>query len=170
MIKKKIFLEMLVSVLPWSEARTDAQLVRRFVFIEEQQIPESLELDEAGDSQCWHAIARDGNEPVGTGRLFPDGHVGRMAVVKSHRSKGVGGLILNALIARAREQKIQFVRLGAQVSAEKFYLGHKFVREGDPYVHPQVPIEHVSKAKETSECLLKKSIGRHGSASGKRLS
>lgn len=133
-----------VVVLSWNEAKKDAQAVRRSVFIEEQQIPESLEVDEKGDCVCMHAIAWDGDLVVGTGRLFPDGHVGRMAVLKSHRSKGVGGAILKSLVERAKEQNVQFVRLGAQVSAEQFYRRHGFVREGKPYIHPEVPIEHVS--------------------------
>ncbi len=114
------------------------------VFIEEQQIPESVEVDEEGDSAALHAIAFDGEtHVVGTGRMFSDGRVGRMAVLSSHRSKGVGAAILKAFINRAKNDKVKFLCLGAQIPAESFYLRNGFVRIGELYMHPLFPIEHV---------------------------
>jgi predicted GNAT family N-acyltransferase len=111
-----------VDVLEWSEARYVAQTIRRTVFIEEQGIPEKLEIDEINDQECVHAVAFVDKRPVGTGRLFRDGHVGRMAVLKEHRSKSIGAKILFALIDRAREMGVSEIRLAAQTSAEKFYI------------------------------------------------
>jgi predicted GNAT family N-acyltransferase len=46
------------------------------------------------DAQCLHAVAYDEeNQAIGTGRLLPDGHIGRMAVLESARNSGVGAQI-----------------------------------------------------------------------------
>ena len=71
----------------WDTLRDDAQRLRVEVFVIEQGVPIELEWDE-GDTVSIHAVAYDDdNEPVATGRLLPDGHIGRMAVSKSLRSR-----------------------------------------------------------------------------------
>jgi predicted GNAT family N-acyltransferase len=71
---------------------------------------------------------------VATGRLLPDGHIGRMAVLKEWRNRGIGGRMLEALIQRARERGDAEVALSAQVHAVPFYLANGFVPEGDEYL------------------------------------
>lgn len=64
----------------WATAARKLQHVRRTVFILEQQVPEDLELDEA-DAACLHAIAEAAaGNPIATGRLLADGHIGRIAL------------------------------------------------------------------------------------------
>ena len=46
-----------------------AWAIRRRVFIEEQHVPEDIELD-ADDARGFHALALDGSEPVGCGRMM----------------------------------------------------------------------------------------------------
>ena len=77
--------------------------IRFAVFVQEQGVPRDIELD-AMDEQCVHAIAFEGGHAIGTGRLLPDGHIGRMAVLKAWRGRGIGGRILEALMQRARER------------------------------------------------------------------
>ena len=75
----------------WTVDRDALRAVRWKVFVEEQRVPEDEEWDDY-DPVSRHVIAAaaDG-APVGTGRLLPDGHVGRMAVLKEWRGRGVGG-------------------------------------------------------------------------------
>ena len=62
--------------------------VRQRVFVQEQGIAAALERD-ALDPVSAHVLALDADgQPVGTGRLAPDGRIGRMAVLASHRSQG----------------------------------------------------------------------------------
>jgi predicted GNAT family N-acyltransferase len=70
---------------------------------------------------------------VGTARLLPDGHIGRMAVLKAHRKKGVGAAMLERLIEAARARGEREVALSAQVHAVAFYRAHGFVEEGAEY-------------------------------------
>jgi predicted GNAT family N-acyltransferase len=128
----------------WDEARPEARRIRELVFVREQGVPLELEWDEQ-DPHCEHALAfaADGSA-VGTGRLLPDGHIGRMAVLKEWRGKGVGTMLLQALMAQARQRGHASACLNAQTYATGFYrrfgfevLGAEFMEAGIPHVAMQ---------------------------------
>ncbi len=122
-----------VRAASWRDDIAPLQDLRRWVFIIEQQVPEELEWDEA-DARSVHALALDMEErPIGTGRLLPDGHIGRIAVVREWRRRGVGSAILAWLIARAREQGCRVVQLHAQTHAMGFYARHGFIAHGEVF-------------------------------------
>mgnify|MGYP006184583981 CR=1 FL=1 len=82
----------------WNASRDKLRALRRTVFIEEQHVPEELEWDDA-DERAYHVLAvSEAGEPIGTGRLKPDGQIGRMAVVRKWRRRGVGAAILQVLL------------------------------------------------------------------------
>jgi predicted GNAT family N-acyltransferase len=124
--------ELLIELLPWERARELASPIRFEVFVREQRVPAEIELDDM-DVQCIHAVAFLEKLPVGTGRLLPDGHIGRMAVLKSHRNRGIGAAMLERLIEAARSRGDREVALSAQVHAVPFYRAHGFVEEGVEY-------------------------------------
>jgi predicted GNAT family N-acyltransferase len=124
--------ELRIELLPWARARELAAPIRFEVFVREQRVPAEIELD-ALDEQCLHAVAFRQQTPIGTGRLLPDGQIGRMAVLKTHRKKGVGAALLKRLIEVAQERGDREVALSAQVHAVPFYRAHGFVEEGAEY-------------------------------------
>jgi len=132
----------------WDQARAEARRIREHVFVHEQGVPLELEWDDQ-DSHCDHALAyaADG-AAVGTGRLLPDGHIGRMAVLKEWRGKGVGALLLQALIERARQRRHARVRLNAQVYAAGFYRRYGFEVSGTEFIEAGIP--HVAMQRELS--------------------
>ena len=80
-------------------------------------MPESLEWDEF-DVVSQHALAFDAHgQAIGTGRLLPDGHIGRMAVLNGWRSRGIGGAILGFLVDCARRRGDTVLHLNAQTHA-----------------------------------------------------
>lgn len=119
--------------MSWEQARPLAAPIRFTVFVDEQRVPAEIELDEH-DAACVHAVAFDGDKPVGTGRLLPDGHIGRMAVLKEARNRGVGALMLARLMDKAKELGFAEVALSAQIHASRFYRRHGFVEEGPEYM------------------------------------
>lgn len=122
-----------IRLLSWDDAREEASRIRFAVFVEEQKVPAEIELDEH-DAACLHALATDASgRVVGTGRLLPDGHIGRMAVSREARGRGVGGAILEALAEAARRRGDREVVLNAQVHALAFYRAHGFVEEGPEF-------------------------------------
>jgi len=118
----------------WEELRGPATSVRMAVFVHEQGIDSHLEMDER-DADCVHAVVFDvQGRPVATGRLLPDAHIGRMAVLREERGRGFGAMVLRALIEQARAQAMGEVRLHAQVSAIGFYERAGFTPVGEEYL------------------------------------
>ena len=118
-----------IELLDWDAARTEARRIRTTVFVEEQGVPLEIEMDDM-DAVSVHALAYVGGAAVGTGRLLPDGHIGRMAVLKESRALGVGGAILASLVAEARRRGMKEVVLAAQTHALGFYRKHGFREAG----------------------------------------
>lgn len=120
-----------VLILDWDAAAARAMPLRERVFVVEQGVPAEMELDEFDPVSC-HALALDaGQAVIATGRLLPDGHIGRMAVDAAWRGRGVGGRVLEALVSAAWARGMDEVLLNAQVDAIAFYLRHGFVAEGE---------------------------------------
>jgi predicted GNAT family N-acyltransferase len=123
----------------WTQQKATAQTVRHEVFVIEQGIPVELEWDDI-DAACLHAVAYDEqDQAIGTGRLLPDGHIGRMAVKRAARGTGVGAMIIDALMREARQRGDRVVILHAQTHAERFYARYGFVREGDEFIEAGIP-------------------------------
>jgi predicted GNAT family N-acyltransferase len=122
----------------WSEVEAEARRIRFAVFVEEQGVPAELELDER-DEPSVHALAFEENQAVGTARLLPDGHIGRMAVMKPWRGRGIGAALLRRLIDAARERGDREVLLSAQVHALGFYRTQGFVARGEVYEEAGIP-------------------------------
>lgn len=129
----------------WARDSADLSAVRRAVFIDEQNVPESLEWDEH-DATSAHLLARAGDgAPIGCARLLPDGHIGRMAVLPVWRGRGVGHALLAAALEMAQAHGHRAVRLSAQTHAAGFYASAGFVVEGAGYEEAGIPHLAMSK-------------------------
>ena len=123
----------------WQSMRLWAEPLRFAVFVEEQEVPAEIELD-SFDEVSVHAVAFDTQgEAVGTGRLLPDGHIGRMAVAKSARGSGIGSALLRALMDEARRHGHTQAILSAQTHAVAFYVKHGYNCVGDVYDDAGIP-------------------------------
>jgi len=127
-----------IELLDWTAAQAEAKRIRFTVFVEEQYVPPELEMDEH-DAQCLHALAYGDGRVIGTGRLLPDGHIGRMAVLKEWRGRGAGKALLRRLIEAARARGDREVMLSAQVHALGFYRAEGFEPEGAVYEEAGIP-------------------------------
>ncbi len=117
--------------------------IRREVFIEEQGVPEEVEMD-GRDDEAVHVLASVDGEPAGCGRLMFSGSeakIGRVAVRKKMRGLGIGEGICKLLIALAKDKGVEKIVLDAQVTAEGFYSRLGFEREGDVFM--EAGMEHV---------------------------
>jgi predicted GNAT family N-acyltransferase len=122
------------------EADADAlRYVRESVFVHEQQVPLELEWD-GQDATALHllAFAADGHA-IGSARLLPNGHIGRMAVLREWRRRGVGARLLRAVLELAAQRGIQRTFLNAQTSAVAFYQRFGFISEGEVFIDAGIP-------------------------------
>lgn len=128
-----------VTLDEWPVLKEEARAIRYEVFVVEQNVPVELEWYDM-DPVCIHAVAYDeSGRAIGTGRLLPDGHIGRMAVRRDARGVGVGGAILEALMEKARERGDAAVVLSAQTHAAPFYQRYGFLREGEEFIEAGIP-------------------------------
>jgi predicted GNAT family N-acyltransferase len=132
--------------MSWEQAQSSAGPLRFAIFVGEQNVPSGIELDDM-DAKCVHAVAFDADDkPIGTGRLLPDGHIGRMAVTKEWRRRGVGAEILEALMDEARKRGHKEVIVSAQLQAAEFYREHGFVAEGKVYSEADILHQKMRRA------------------------
>jgi len=135
-----------VRLVDWTDAAEALRAVRTAVFIVEQRIPANLEWD-ADDARSVHALAAAaGGAPIGCGRLLPDGHIGRMAVVAPWRRRGVGAALLARLVDAARARGDARVVLNAQTQAMPFYAAFGFAPVGAPFVEAGIPHRAMARA------------------------
>ena len=124
------------------ERMAAAHAVRRHVFIEEQHVPEELELDE-DDQDAVHALALMDDRAVGCGRFVAhdavEVKIGRMAVLAEVRGTGIGRAILEFLMNEARGRGFSRAVLHAQLSAEGFYLKQGFLSVGLVFEEAGIP-------------------------------
>jgi predicted GNAT family N-acyltransferase len=117
------------------EELADALAVRREVFIEEQGVPEDLELD-GKDDEAIHFVAYHTSEPVGAARLreydAPDtAKVERVAVLEAERGTGLGRRLMDAVEEAAKAEGYGEILLHAQSPVVGFYkrLGYETTSE-----------------------------------------
>ena len=122
----------------WDELRTWAAPIRYAVFVDEQKVPVDMELD-AWDPQSVHAVAFDAAIAIGTGRLLPDGHIGRMAVLSTARGACTGSALLTSLVDEARRRGHRAAVLSAQTQAVPFYQRHGFEVVSGEYLDAGIP-------------------------------
>ncbi|MBA4534151.1 GNAT family N-acetyltransferase [Brevibacillus halotolerans] len=130
----------------------DALHVRRVVFIEEQQVPEDLEIDEHDQlsDPTIHVIAYRDIEPAATGRLrSPEQGVGkieRVAVKQETRGTGLGRELMLHLEKIAVQQGNSTLKLSAQLQAQPFY--EKLGYEGYGEIFDDAGIDHIMMKKQ----------------------
>lgn len=118
-----------------------ARAIRQAVFVGEQGF--CHEFDRT-DETAVEVLVREDGAPVATGRTFPQGGcwmIGRVAVVREARGRGLGAAVVRALENEAKRRGARRLALHAQVRVRGFYeaLGYRaggpaFLDESCPHV------------------------------------
>lgn len=137
-----------VETCDWSNDRDRTALcaVREEVFVREQNVPPEMEIDD-DDPRSVHVLARALDDTaIGAGRLLAEidmttegvsstaGRIGRMAVLRDWRGRGVGAAMLRLLLEQARTRGMAEARLYAQTGAADFYSKHGFGVSGEDFM------------------------------------
>ena len=117
----------------WLQDRDILLGIRCAVFVDEQGFPAELETDET-DPSAWHALAEFDGMPVATARCSVDGQIGRVAVLRTFRDRGIGGALLQALVREVTVQGISELYLNAQLPTVRFYSRYGFVVTGPGFM------------------------------------
>lgn len=135
-------LEFAVRVADTNEDRQDCFAIRYAVFVQEQNVPLELEMDEY-DATATHFLLRDAlGQPVATARLLDKNgmaKIGRVAVLKAARGRGVGIAVMRAVLENARHLGFKEAVLDSQTYAIPFYARLGFLAEGDEFDDAGIP-------------------------------
>ena len=128
-----------VELTDWTTTGSAIRAIRETVFIHEQGVPVELKWDGL-DSACAHVLAwNDRGEAIGTARMQQNGTIGRMAVLKDWRGRGVGRALLQTLLDLATRRGLSRVTLSAQTHALGFYERAGFDVVGEPFIDAGIP-------------------------------
>lgn len=130
------------------DEREDALAVRHEVFVEEQGVPEELEVDEH-DPGAIHFVAYDDDTAVGAARLreldAETAKVERVAVLRSRRGEGWGQRLMAAVESAAAERGFDTLKLHSQTHAAPFYEDLEYRQVGEEFYEADIP--HVEMVK-----------------------
>jgi predicted GNAT family N-acyltransferase len=128
-----------VSLVSWHDGEPLLKSIREAVFIREQSVPAELEWDGL-DESARHALALSHQgDAIGCGRMFADGHIGRIAVLPQWRKQKVGTAIMEALLDYARAHDYKQVDVDAQTHALPFYRSFGFAERGKEFKDAGLP-------------------------------
>jgi predicted GNAT family N-acyltransferase len=126
----------------------DALSIRNIVFVEEQQVPLDIEIDE-NEALCVHFVLyNEENIAVATARLLPNegfATLQRMAVLKKYRERGYGREVIAAIEQFANRNNFFEIVLHAQLIAKPFYEKMGYTPFGDEF--EEAGIRHISMKK-----------------------
>jgi len=114
--------------------------IRNDVFTVEQHIDENLNLY-SQDQNSVHVLVIHKEKYVGTGRMLKDGHLGRLAVLRKLRGRGLGVKVVLALVGETKNIGLKRIYLDSQKHAVGFYQKLGFTVYGEPYT--EANIEHI---------------------------
>ncbi len=125
------------------EEMRGAIAVREEVFCREQGVPREEELD-GRDEEAQHVVAvdRESGRVIATLRLLLDrerAKVGRVAVERAWRRKGIAARMLELALAKARACGCTEARLAAQLQATSVYEQAGFAIESDEFEEAEIP-------------------------------
>ena len=134
-----------IRIVDYDKYPDQIKKIRTDVFSKEQGVPLELEFDGL-DSEAIHSIVLDGDTEIGTGRMLSDGHIGRIAVKKQYRGKGIGKMIMQSLMDKAMEIRLPEVWLSSQYYAKDFYRKLGFIEMGG--IYKEANIDHIKMKKK----------------------
>lgn len=127
----------------------EATRALRHEVLRPHQAPATIVYEHEDHPDTLHLGAFAGEEVVGTGTIHPDGdgvfRIRGMAVRDGLRGGGIGGSILEGLVAHARSRGASLVWCNARTPARTLYARVGFVAVGavweEPHIGPHVRME-----------------------------
>ena len=122
--------------------------VRRKVFVEEQQVPIHIEMDEYDDSAI-HFVGYQLVQPIAAGRIREVeaglGKVERVCVLSEYRGQHIGVMMMNEMEEYARNNGIFRLKLNAQTHALSFYQKLGYDITSDEFMDAGIPHKSMEK-------------------------
>eukprot|EP01017_Pseudomicrothorax_dubius_P005264 TRINITY_DN11288_c0_g2_i3.p1 TRINITY_DN11288_c0_g2~~TRINITY_DN11288_c0_g2_i3.p1 ORF type:complete len:152 (+),score=25.02 TRINITY_DN11288_c0_g2_i3:125-580(+) len=125
----------------WEKVKT----IRKIAFMDEHKVPAKLEFDEHDDLAVHFLLFQD-DIPVGCARLTrrgDDWYMGRLAIIRSQRGRGLGTLITRKVIEYCKKIGIALIVLYSQVHLKDLYKKIGFVEFGEEFEEAGLQLVHM---------------------------
>lgn len=137
----------------WETNKSQITRMRKKVFMDEHKLPLNF-LRHKDDEDRYHVIAFDDltGQPVGTGCIHIDGHIGRLAILKNWReTNSVAHVIVDYLMHIAKSLKLDRVWLNAPMDNLDFYSYRDFYPIGEPFNYYGISMQKLELWREVEE-------------------
>lgn len=135
-----------------SDVYVQSLKIRNTVFVKEQQVPLSLEIDKDEAYAVHFVLLLDDQEetPVSTLRILPSANgeqalIQRVATLKPYRGQGYARKLMIQVLDFLQAQHFKIVELHAQIQAIPFYEKLGFEPFGDIFL--DADIQHIAMKK-----------------------
>ena len=138
--------------------------IRRTVFIEEQNVPEELEIDEFDtfSASCIHFMIYDEDNLIGTFRIISEkqneAHLQRFCILKEYRGRDFGKNALQCADAFCLSNGYSRITLNSQCHAIKFYEKSGYTVVSDVFDDAGIPHVTMIKELDTQDFQKKKQL------------
>ncbi|WP_241264019.1 GNAT family N-acetyltransferase [Bowmanella dokdonensis] len=135
---------LIIKNVDWTSAKDKLTKLREKVFVYEWRIPKEVEFDRQ-DTAAYHILLLDeAGAEIATGRLTPEGEIGRIAVLNSCRKPEVYQQLFAALLAIAEQQGMQTVSVQCELEGVNYYQQQGFRPVGAVYMDAGIPRQRMS--------------------------
>jgi predicted GNAT family N-acyltransferase len=138
---------MRLKITNWQSDQITLEQLRREVFIQEQGVSESDELDGLDETAIHFLLFDNHQQAIGCARLLLEQsgeqtlfHIGRVAISKAFRGHGLGQVLMRGTMAHCQQLNPNAaLYLHAQTERRRFYENLGFVAEGEEFMDAGIP-------------------------------
>lgn len=135
-----------VKNVDWSKNKRILSKLREQVFVYEWHIPRESEFDQQDLSSYHVLLFDDDNQEIATGRITPNGELGRIAVMPRYRQAEVYHTLLNALLDIAKQQGMNEISVQCELQGVEYYQQQGFRTVGPVYMDAGIARQKMAKS------------------------
>jgi predicted GNAT family N-acyltransferase len=133
-----------VENVDWENEKNRLRKLRERVFVYEWRIPKEYEFDQY-DGESDHVLVLDKNDlEVATGRLTPQGEIGRIAVIPEFRGPEIYQTLFHALLHIAKMKDLKDVSVQCDLDGVQYYEKQGFKAIGAVYMDAGIPRQRMA--------------------------
>lgn len=133
-----------VKNVDWGKEKHKLSRLREKVFVCEWRIPKEYEFDQHDDASFHVLVLDENNQEIATGRITPNGEIGRIAVVPSYRGPEVYQTLFRALLKIAKVNDLRNVSVQCELEGVEYYQQQGFRPVGAVYMDAGIPRQKMS--------------------------
>lgn len=133
-----------VESVDWKQDKHRLSKLRERVFVYEWRIPKEYEFDQH-DYDSEHVLVLDEDDlEVATGRLTPQGEIGRIAVIPEFRGPEIYETLFHALLHIAKMKNLKDVSMQCALDGVQYYEKQGFKAIGAVYMDAGTPRQRMA--------------------------